>query len=87
MSKLKAIQKLLCAKQWIVITRRQEPYSNIFYSDRYELPSIAPAHHYADLVFKNKHAVIRWLRCWADVLEKRLYNFDTYKQDENQTDN
>lgn len=82
MKKIKAILKLLWAKQWVVITRRKEPYSNIFYSDRYKLPSIAPAHHYADLAVKNHQAVIRWLRCWADVLERRLYNPDTYKQDE-----
>lgn len=81
MKKLKVILKILLAKQWVVITRK-ESCSNIFYSDRYKYPSTAPAHHYADLAVKNHQAVIRWLRCWADILEIRLYNPNTYKQDE-----
>ena len=81
MKKLKAILKLLLAKHWVVITGGNGTYTNIFYSDRYKYPSMAPSHHYADLAIKNHQAVIGWLRVWADVLERRLYNPNTYKDE------
>lgn len=75
MKKLKTIWRLIWAKQWVVITRKDEPYySRIEYSDRYKYPKIAPAHYYAELLIKNNHAVIRWLRNWADILENRTNN-------------
>lgn len=72
MDKIKAIWKILWSKQWVVITQGDK-HSYILYSDRYKYPKIGPAHLYAEMLINNTKAVIRWLRCWADILEIRLY--------------
>ena len=74
-AKLKAIWRILRAKEWVYLTRNKEDDGYDGYlSVNGDMPKEAPAHVYVDLMFTRVRRLTAGMRIIADKIENSYHN-------------
>lgn len=79
-AKLKAIWRILRAKEWAYLTRNKENdgYDSYCCVDG-DMPKEAPAYVYVDLMFSRVRRLTAGMRIIADKIEKSYHNAGNYQ--------
>lgn len=74
-AKLKAIWRILCAKEWVYLTRNKDDdgYVSDVCINGY-MPKETPAHVYVDLMFTHVRRLTAGMRIIADKIENSYHN-------------
>lgn len=73
-AKLKAIWRILRAKEWVYLTRNKDDDGYDGYLSVGDMPKEAPAHVYVDLMFTRIRRLTAGMRIIADKIENSYHN-------------